>query len=155
MRRVRRKKRRDIPVIIGIGILILWAGVVGFFLCGLFKSQTAESKSSAFEEFSASSIFEGQIAEIDYSTEFAKSFKERIERAKEIGVNFAGKYIIMIWDCGASCQTGAVVSAADGRVYELPDVAGCGYKFRKDSKLLIVNSEDCQKEKRYFIWENS
>lgn len=60
---------------------------------------------------------------------------------KEKRVNFAGKFCFVFWGCGSPCQISAVVDMETGIVYNgLP--SALGYKFKKDSNILIVNPPD-------------
>ncbi len=68
-------------------------------------------------------------------------------------VNFAGHFILNLQSCGQNCQTGSVKDALSGKVYDLPIKPACGLDFRKDSKLLILNSASgCPGNPRYFIF---
>lgn len=60
---------------------------------------------------------------------------------RKSGVNFAGKFCFVYWGCGSSCQISAVVDMESGIVYN-GLTSGLGYKFKKDSKILIVNPPD-------------
>lgn len=74
----------------------------------------------------------------EYKKMFITATKEGV---KEYGVNFAGKFCFVSWGCGSPCQTSAVVDMESGIVYNgLPSAVG--YKFKKNSKILIVNPPD-------------
>ena len=90
-------------------------------------------------------------------------FETRIKDGIEAGVNFAGKYIIIEWGGGTECQTGVIVDASSGKIYEIPTSAW-GKEYKADSCLLIVNPpvDDEEEEDRpdyalpaYYKWENN
>ena len=66
-------------------------------------------------------------------------FKDRLIAGAKIGPNFAGDQTILRWLCGEECQQLAVVDARSGNVIFAPFVTHLGFRFRLDSKLLIVN----------------
>jgi len=69
------------------------------------------------------------------------------------GPNFAGRFIIVRWGCGAPCLMAAIVDAKTGRVFPPPFHHGPGHSYfqvpwafpmeplayRLDSRLLIAN----------------
>ncbi len=67
-------------------------------------------------------------------------FKTRITQANKETPNFAGKYSIVIWGCGTSCQAGVIIDRSTGIIIGyLPFVFEYGYEAKIDSSLLIVN----------------
>lgn len=60
---------------------------------------------------------------------------------KEDGVNFAGHFCFAYWGCGSNCKMGAVIDMKTGIVYNGIN-ASSGYRFKKDSKILVVNPPD-------------
>ncbi|MDP6037518.1 MAG: hypothetical protein QGG64_03135 [Candidatus Latescibacteria bacterium] len=66
-------------------------------------------------------------------------FKDRLIAGAKTGPNFAGDQTIMRWPCGDECQQLAVVDARSGNVIFAPFVTHLGFRFRLNSKLLIVN----------------
>ena len=72
----------------------------------------------------------------------ARVYRTRISKEyNHNGVNFAGYYSFAYWGCGSPCTGCAIVDVRTGKVYSGPD-SGFGYKFVKDSRLLIVNPKD-------------
>jgi hypothetical protein len=57
-------------------------------------------------------------------------------------VNFAGNYRVVLWGCGTSCESGAIVDAATGRVYDLPMSLEVGAQYRVDSRLFVADPSD-------------
>lgn len=112
-------------------------------------------------------------------------FKTRItESYREAEPNFAGKYSIISWGCGASCGAFVIVDNTAGKIYgdyiseKLTDGgASYGMDFNIESNLIIINpsqesnpeyfkdmdehvKENLKKEKdlyptKYFKWENN
>ena len=66
-------------------------------------------------------------------------FKDRLIEGAKIGPNFAGDQTIIRWSCGDECQQLAVIDARSGSVIFAPFVTHLGFRFRLDSKLLIIN----------------
>ena len=69
----------------------------------------------------------------------AVRFKDRLVQGAKVGPNFAGDQTIVRWQCGEECQQIAVIDARTGTVMFAPFVTHLGFRFRLDSKLLIVN----------------
>ncbi len=73
---------------------------------------------------------------------FTRHYRTMIREAFEnLDVNFAGKYIIDYWGCGSPCGVGITINAVNAKLIELPS-SSVGYRFQKDSRLLIVNPPD-------------
>lgn len=54
---------------------------------------------------------------------------------------FAGHYTLATWGCGSPCQMSVLIDRRTGKIYDAP-TASVGYKFQKDSRMLIVNPPD-------------
>jgi hypothetical protein len=137
---------------------IIFSAVVLLSILAFYIFQrTGSVKSPSFDDYRVSKNFSGKVVSVDYaSDEKAVSFKDKIEEQIKNGVNFAGHYVLAMWDCGQNCKTGAVVDAVSGNIYDLPVSKTCGLEFREDSNLLIIKSaEDCSKDpnSRYFVFE--
>ncbi|MGM0439431.1 MAG: hypothetical protein ACQEP3_03320 [Patescibacteria group bacterium] len=77
---------------------------------------------------------------LDFSTRpEAKDFRTKIQNAVDEGPNFAGNYVYAEWGCGTNCGAGAIINPKSGEVVEYGLVNTHGIKFKKDSKLLIIN----------------
>jgi len=73
---------------------------------------------------------------------FTRRYRTMIkEMFKNMDVNFSGKYIIDYWGCGSPCGIGIAINGINGKLIELPP-SSVGYRFKKDSRLLIVNPPD-------------
>jgi hypothetical protein len=107
----------------------------------------AQARKSAprFADYHIREIYRGRNARV-VLTKDGWSFRTRLREAARDKPNFAGRYILTAWGCGAGCQLGAVIDAKTGRVYWLPHAATFDYdtddyepiKFRRDSRLLII-----------------
>ena len=76
------------------------------------------------------------------SSSFAKRYKTMINQTyQNLEINYAGKYIVDYWGCGSPCAVGIAINSQNGKLIELPS-SSVGYKFRKDSRLLILNPPD-------------
>jgi hypothetical protein len=102
-----------------------------------------------FEDFKVSDLYTGQMAKPNFLTDPpARGFRTVIREAcSDSAINFAGHYTIAEWGCGTECEMMALVDRISGRVFYsnkyLPydSVDGhWGISFRKDSRLLVVNS---------------
>lgn len=55
--------------------------------------------------------------------------------------HFAGHYSISYWGCGAPCKMSVIIDRRTGKIYDAPN-SELGYKFKADSRMLIVNPPD-------------
>ena len=87
-----------------------------------------------------SEIYNGKLAEPDFNSyPDAKRYITRIKEECKNGINFAGKYTLVIWGCGSPCQSGVVVDRINGKIYA-DYFSTFGSEFRKDSRMIILNS---------------
>ncbi len=99
-------------------------------------------------------IYKGKLKSPDFSSlPGSKRFITRITEGCKEGVNFAGKYTLITWGCGSPCQSGVIVDRTNGKIYGDYSTA-YGSEFRKDSKLIILNSELIEPNKK-LIWFHS
>jgi hypothetical protein len=94
----------------------------------------------SFDDYVVAGTFTETPAEVDFETyPQAKNFITKITEGAAQGPNFAGRYTVIEWGCGSSCQMHAIVDAGSGAIvgYNLPSAFGLEY--RKDSRLLIAN----------------
>lgn len=105
----------------------------------------------------------------------ARSFRTTIHNQAADGPNFAGHYTVVVWGCGSSCTSAAIVDAATGRVMfpdAINDISGVhvaaveppgrpeaaynSLRFQLDSRLLVVVGAPNEDERRdgvaYFVW---
>lgn len=96
---------------------------------------------SDFEDFQVP-IYTGVLVDPDFtSNSEAKMFITRIKEACKDGVNFAGYFTLVYWGCGTSCQMGAIINRKTGEIH-LKYQSSLGATFRKDSKYIIINSDE-------------
>jgi len=90
----------------------------------------------------------------------AKEYRTTIkETYNHEGINFGGHYCFAHWGCGSDCKMSALVDVNTGIVYTGPESEE-GYKFKKNSRMMIVNPPDSTGfyldriygEPRIFIW---
>jgi len=107
----------------------------------LLAQLTGKEKLPKFEDFPAITFSNNKNIVVDISSDpIARMFRSAIRHSVKIdGINFAGKYSIVEWGCGSTCQSGAIVDADTGHVYPLPGIMASGFEARKDSNLLIQN----------------
>ena len=87
-----------------------------------------------------SEIYNGNLAEPDFNSyPDAKRYITRIKEECKNGINFAGKYTLVIWGCGSPCQSGVIVDRINGKIYA-DYFSTFGSEFRKDSRMIILNS---------------
>jgi hypothetical protein len=98
-----------------------------------------------FETFKAK-LFTGKSASPDFSdNEFAddKDFVKFItDGCKKSDINFGGHFTIIQRSCGAMCEHIFIVDRITGKIYTdiRPNDGRYGYLYKKDSYLLIANS---------------
>jgi hypothetical protein len=122
-----------------------------------------------FEDYKVGNIYSGKIPSVIlHNNSQARMYRTVLRNGVKQGVNFAGHYTVVIWGCGTSCQSFAIVDQISGRVYfskELSLVSYTDYwendyglNYRPDSRLLIVNGrpdEDKDNGKYFYEWNNN
>lgn len=98
-----------------------------------------------FEEFPAPA-YTGQQVGVQLQGAKSREYSSALRAASHQPVNFAGRYILATWGCGASCVMGAAIDAKTGSVIWLPFTVCCWdlkitapLEYRPDSHLLIVH----------------
>ncbi|PVW11503.1 hypothetical protein [Marixanthomonas spongiae] len=85
-------------------------------------------------------IYNGELVEPDFEKfPWAKRNITRIKEECKNGINFAGKYTLVIWGCGSPCQSGVIVDRTNGKIYN-DYFSTYGSEYKKDSSLIIFNS---------------
>jgi hypothetical protein len=93
----------------------------------------------------------------------AEAFRTRLRAGLASGPNFAGKYAVVSFGCGVSCQNNMIVNVESGRVIgEINTNYGAQYNI--DSALLVANEPDLEAHRQftmsavrsigYFVVEN-
>ena len=144
-------------------------------LCALLLTASprvvpAQKRAPRFADYPVGEIYSGEHARVVLTKDY-RAFRTRLREAAREKPNFAGRYIVAAWGCGAGCRMGAVIDARTGRVYQLPYEATLDYdagldfepiRFRRDSRLLIIfgardNEDESEMEKdfgtHYYVFE--
>jgi hypothetical protein len=138
----------------------------------------ADSKAPAFADYSTRERGTISTAKLDLtSNPIARMYRTVLRQEMTEGPNFAGHYRVAFWGCGTSCAMFAVVNLKTGRVITakefksvlgtllyaddfLPgtDTDGWGFRYKKDSNLLVVIGDPDEDESRsgayYFVLQN-
>jgi len=133
------------------------------------------SDAPTFDQYSVSEPYKGAVAATDVKSHpLSWLFRTMIREGAKRGPNFAGRYTLVFWGCGAGCTAIAVVDAKSGKVFhpkilhafdninvafdELEPPDGHLVKFHLDSKLLVVmggiNEDPALRGISYFLWEH-
>lgn len=121
------------------------------------------SQPPIFTNYSATENFSGTPAPVKLTSHpQARRFRTVLQQGAKKGPNFAGKYTVVTWGCGSSCQSVGIINAETGSVYMLKSPAEAGVKFQLDSRLLIVNppenfseNEPDWMQTRYYLWDGT
>jgi hypothetical protein len=138
--------------LIACTIILLFVGMFNAQAGGELQSGRSSSGNSVvadspgtrvpvFEEFPATEVFKGKPVRVDlHSHPDARRFRTRLTEGAAKGPNYAGGFTVVMWHCGTSCQTVAVVDAKTGRVhFPLSFATSEGVCFRVKSNLLITD----------------
>ena len=99
-------------------------------------------------------LYKGKLAEPDFnSNPEANQYITRIKEACKNGINFSGKYTLVIWGCGSPCQSGVVVDRTNGKIYN-GYFSAYGSEFKKDSRMIIINSGLIDEETNLIQFQN-
>lgn len=106
-----------------------------------------------FESFKTK-LFTGKVVSPDFTgNEFAgdKEYVKFItDGCKKNDINFGGHYTIIQRGCGLMCEHIFVIDRITGKIYTRigirPDDGRYGYLYKKDSNLLIANSNSFQND---------
>lgn len=96
----------------------------------------------------------------------ARMFRTRLQEAGRQRPNFAGRYIMAHWGCGAGCVANTLIDARSGKVFQLHGVsfnashnvhdrlwqAGTLLRYRPDSRLFILVGQPEEDEARRGIF---
>jgi len=149
--------------------------IIGIFCLGVCNEAFPQKNNKPkFGDYAVSEIYRGRNAPLRLTRE-DRTFRTRLKWAvNNQKPNFAGRYIITSWGCGAGCIVGAAIDAKTGKVSwwgfslccwsgEDEDVAGFSFRgnlveFRKDSRLIafygVRNEEEGDHGIHYYKIEN-
>ena len=74
----------------------------------------------AFDQFRVTEVFSAKPALPEIRTPDERMFRTAIRSQARNGPNFAGRFTIAQWGCGAGCVSMVVIDAANGRIYRGP-----------------------------------
>jgi hypothetical protein len=131
------------------------------------------NKGPQFSDYPVRDIYRGRPAAVKLASHpLARTFRTVLGEGAEKGPNCAGHFTVVLWGCGAGCQSFAVLDAKTGKVMfmtsekeKIPE-AVVGLDYRIDSVLLIVNpiatleAEDPasglrSEDSRYYVWRGT
>ena len=98
-----------------------------------------------FEDYKVE-VYSGKLAEPDFKNNEFRNDKEYVrmisESCKRNNVNFGGHYTIITQSCGAQCVHFFIINRKTGyiSISSNPKDGKDGFEFRKNSELLIANS---------------
>lgn len=107
-------------------------------------------------------IYQGKNASIVLTKE-DRMFKTRLTNAAKEMPNFAGRYIVTTWGCGAECLMGVAIDAKIGNVHTWGFSVCCWgdvekpIDFRLDSSMIVfsgLRNEEGSKGPHYYSVEN-
>src|SRR5215207_3473173 len=112
------------------------------------KGWVGPSDGPRFEDYPASEVYKGPVADVRLDSRRARMFRTRLREDSRTGPNFAGRYAVVVWGCGTGCAQMGVVDSKTGRVYfppveymDIPDVEDAEVRsqwFRLDSRMLRI-----------------
>jgi hypothetical protein len=93
-----------------------------------------------YADYPVKERFSGRPAAPDLkSNPDAKQFASVLKEGAAKGPDFAGHYTVVMWGCGAGCQSFVIVDAKTGSIYTSPFSSEAGVCYRLDSALFIVD----------------
>lgn len=148
------------------------------FLIFCAQLLVAETPVPRFEDFQADVDWHGPNVAVQLNSASERMFRTRLTDAAKEPPNFAGHYRFAGWGCGSICGAGAIVDLQTGAVYQPPlggrgqgwdrwiscpaMFDGTGYKYRLDSRLMIVRCGSSFNEHGknwpdvyYLLWEGT
>ncbi|NHZ83561.1 hypothetical protein F2P44_30475 [Massilia sp. CCM 8695] len=99
-----------------------------------------------FEDYPVAAIYQGAGARPVLADPHSRNYATRLRSAATQKPDFAGRYVLATWGCGASCTMSAAIDAKTGAVTWLPFTVCCWdadvedhLEYKLDSRLLIVH----------------
>ena len=121
----------------------------------------ADARTPQFKSYPAGNIYTGKNAPVKLVTKDNKMFRTRLRAIGKEKVNFAGRYILGSFGCGAECLVIAVIDAKTGKVFNVPFTVCCWFdsespepveepfQFKINSKLIVFHGLLNEDEKRF------
>jgi hypothetical protein len=129
----------------------------------------AADRVPTFKQLPATEKFSGKPAIPVLKTRAQRNFRTRIREAAQEGPNFAGRFTIAEWGCGAGCVSIAVIDERNGAVFSGPfevlayggarkyEGGEDGLEYKIDSRLLVARG--CPEENNcgsyYYEWNGT
>ncbi|UOD31788.1 hypothetical protein INH39_08930 [Massilia violaceinigra] len=99
-----------------------------------------------FEDFPVSAVHRGATARPLLADAQSRNYATQLRHAAAGKADFAGRYVLATWGCGASCTMSAAIDAKTGAVSWLPFTVCCRdadvdapLDYKLTSRLLIVH----------------
>lgn len=117
-----------------------------------------------FEQYPATACYKGALTYDRYGC--GRRFRDQIRYTiRTEGINFAGDSVLVEWGCGTYCQSHGIVYAPTGKVNCNLPTTQVGAKFKKNSRLIILNPPELLKTApadeakyfnptQYFVWND-
>lgn len=102
-------------------------------------------KTHTFEDYKVD-VYQGELTAPDFTNNPYANDEEYVkfitEGCNKTNINFGGHYTIIEQSCGAECSHIFIINRKNGYIFTdiRPNKGRYGYEYRKDSKLLIANS---------------
>lgn len=132
-------------------ILFLFIAALGGGSSNLF----GQPRIPQFKDYAATDYYQGKTVS-PIITKDDRTFRTRLREGAKEKPNFAGRYILTAWGCGALCLMGAVIDARTGKIYWLPHSTCCWrvgddnfnpIEFRINSRLVVFSGLRNESEK--------
>jgi len=112
---------------------------VSVILVGLAALLLPQGRTPRFEDYPAGDTLRVAPVAPKLINLDDQRFRTALRRGAAKGPNFAGAFTVVLWGCGTSCQSGAVIDARTGRVWNLPQSLARGAQYRLSSRLFIAD----------------
>jgi hypothetical protein len=129
----------------------------------LISHEVAPPDAPKFSDYPATP-WSGKPAAVKATTPQSKQYRTVLREAQKQGPDFAGRFRVAQWGCGAGCTDWAVIDSRTGRVatpegfrlIETEGVMDDPLIYHKDSRLLLVQGAPEEDGKRegaaYLLW---
>jgi hypothetical protein len=138
-------------------------------LLSVLQAGASSDRLPAFDDYRVTEVYKGAAAPVDLrSYPGARRFRTRLTEGGAKGPNFAGRFTVVTWGCGTSCEQVAIIDAVTGKVhFPLRRGISNGICFRLGSSLLITDPIDRETlegwegrlpawlKTRYYKWDGS
>jgi hypothetical protein len=101
----------------------------------------------AFDKYPITDKLRGPYAKPNLNTPAqVHRFRTAIREGSEGAPDFAGRFRVVHWGCGASCHAFALVDKNTGQVHLVPETAALGAGFRVSSALFVIDPPEMIEE---------